>query len=43
MPFLSDAQSKFLLARKQKLPKEFASQTPKGKKLPAKVRKMRRI
>ena len=43
MPFRSEAQRKFLFARKPKLAKEFARKTPKGKKLPAKVKKMRRI
>ncbi len=39
MPFKSKAQRKFLFAKKPKIAKEFASKTPKGKKLPNKVKK----
>lgn len=38
MPFKSKAQRKFLFAKKPKVAKEFASKTPKGKKLPEKVK-----
>ena len=36
MPFVSEAQRKFLFAKKPKIAKEFAKKTPKGKKLPKK-------
>ncbi len=36
-PFRSRAQQRFLFARKPKIAREFASKTPKGKKLPEKV------
>lgn len=36
MPFVSEAQRKYLYATNPKLAKEFASKTPKGKKLPKK-------
>lgn len=39
MPFKSKAQRAFLYANKPKLAKEFTKKTPKGKKLPKKVRK----
>jgi len=39
MPFKSEAQRKFLFAKEPKVAKEFASATPKGKKLPKKVKK----
>ena len=39
MPFKSKAQRRFLFANKPKIAKEFASKTPKGKKLPEKVKK----
>lgn len=39
MPFKSEAQKKYLFAKKPKIAKEFASKTEKGKKLPKKVRK----
>lgn len=39
MPFKSQAQRKLLYAKKPKLAKEFESKTPKGKKLPKKVKK----
>ena len=42
MPFKSEAQRKFLYANEPKVAKEFASKTPKGKKLPAKVKPKKR-
>jgi len=42
MAFKSKAQRKFLFARKPKIAKEFASKTPKGKKLPNKVKKRKK-
>lgn len=39
MPFKSQAQRKFLFSQKPEIAKEFASKTPKGKKLPNKVKK----
>lgn len=39
MPFKSEAQRKFLFANKPKVAKEFASKTPKGKRLPKRVGK----
>ena len=39
MPFKSQAQRRFLFANNPKIAREFASKTPKGKKLPNKVRK----
>lgn len=33
MPFRSEAQRRFLFARKPEIAKEFAEKTPKGKKL----------
>jgi hypothetical protein len=36
MPFKSEAQRKYMFAKHPKLAKEFASKTPKGKKLPKK-------
>ena len=41
MPFKSIAQRKFLYANKPKLAEEFARHTPKGKKLPKKVKKQK--
>ena len=38
-PFKSKAQRAFLFANKPRIAKEFARKTPKGKKLPSKVRK----
>ena len=38
-PFRSESQRKYLFANKPKIAKEFAKHTPKGKKLPKKVRK----
>jgi len=37
MPFRSAAQRKFLFAKHPTVAREFASKTPKGKKLPAHV------
>ena len=37
MPFESNAQRKYLFAKKPKVAKEFAAKTPKGKKLPEHV------
>ena len=37
MPFRSQAQRKFLFAKKPRLAEEFARKTPKGKKLPKKI------
>lgn len=37
MPFVSDAQRKFMFARHPAMAKEFAAATPKGKKLPEHV------
>jgi len=39
MPFRSKKQRAFLFANKPKIAKEFESKTPKGKKLPKKVKK----
>ncbi len=39
MPFKSEAQRKFLYSQKPTIAKEFAAHTPKGKKLPKKIRK----
>jgi hypothetical protein len=38
MPFKSQQQRKFMYALKPKLAKEFEAATPKGKKLPIKVK-----
>lgn len=37
MPFKSQAQRKYLYAKKPKLAKQYAEKTPKGKKLPKRV------
>lgn len=42
MPFKSKAQRRFLYAKKPKLAKEFTSKTPKGKKLPNKVKRKKK-
>jgi hypothetical protein len=42
MPFKSKAQKKYLYANKPKVAKEFEEKTPKGKKLPAKLRRKAR-
>lgn len=39
MPMKSKAQRKFLWANKPDIAKEFESKTPKGKKLPNKLKK----
>jgi len=39
MPFKSSSQRKFLFANKPKIAKKFTTETPKGKKLPKKVKK----
>ena len=41
-PFKSDAQRKVLYAKEPKVAKEFASKTPKGKKLPEHVKKKKK-
>lgn len=38
-PFKSEAQRKYLFSQKPEIAKEFAKKTPKGKKLPKKVKK----
>lgn len=43
MPFKSEAQRSFLFARHPKIAREFASKTPKGKKLPKKKSINKRI
>lgn len=40
-PFQSEAQRKFMYAAKPKLAKEFEAHTPKNKKLPKKVKKVK--
>ncbi len=42
MPFKSKAQRRKLFATKPKLAREFAAETPKGKRLPERVKKKRR-
>jgi len=39
MPFKSKQKRKFLYAKKPKVAKSFAKKTPKGKKLPRKVKR----
>jgi len=41
MPFVSQAQRRFMHAKHPKIAKEFEEATPKGVKLPEKVRKKR--
>lgn len=41
MPMKSSAQRAYLHAKKPKVAKEFEKKTPKGKKLPRKVKKAR--
>lgn len=43
MPFKSKAQRRFMYARHPKLAKEFESKTPKGKKLPEKIKKKKTV
>lgn len=42
MPFKSKAQRRKLFAANPKVAREFARKTPKGKKLPERVRKKKR-
>lgn len=42
-PFRSQKQRKYLFSQKPKIAKEFAAATPKGKKLPLKVKKKRTV
>jgi len=42
MPFKSDAQRRYLYANEPSVAKEFASKTPKGKKLPEHVKKKKK-
>lgn len=39
MPFVSKSQRRAIYAKNPKLAKEFEAKTPKGKKLPEKVKK----
>jgi len=39
MPFVSQAQRAFMYANDPKMAEEFESKTPKGKKLPKRVKK----
>lgn len=41
MPFKSESQRRYLYANNPKVAKEFASKTPKGKKLPERISKKR--
>ena len=40
MPFKSQAQRNYMYATKPAMAKKFSSETPKGKKLPARVNKV---
>ena len=42
MPFKSKAQRAFLYSQKPEIAKEFAAKTPKGKKLPKRVKPKRK-
>lgn len=42
MPFKSQAQRKFLFSQKPEIAEEFAAHTPKGKKLPKKLKKKKK-
>jgi len=42
MPFKSEEQRKYLFSQKPRVAKEFAEKTPKGKKLPLRVKNQRR-
>jgi len=42
MPFKSSSQRKYLYSQKPKLAKEFEKETPKGKKLPKKVKEVKK-
>jgi len=39
MPFKSQKQKAYLYAKKPKIAREFAKKTPKGKKLPVRIKK----
>jgi hypothetical protein len=39
MPFVSEAQRIYLEINKPRIAKEFAAKTPKGKKLPKKIKR----
>lgn len=39
MPFKSQAQRKYLFAKEPAVARKFAAETPKGKKLPKKVKR----
>jgi hypothetical protein len=43
MPFRSKAQRRYLHANHPELAKEFESKTPRGTKLPEKVKKRRKV
>lgn len=38
MPFVSESQRRYLYSQKPSVAKEFAKKTPKGKKLPPRVK-----
>ena len=42
MPFKSEAQRRYLWMKEPKVAEEFASKTPKGKKLPMHVKKKKK-
>jgi len=42
MPFKSEKQKKYLWAKKPGVAKKFSEETPKGKKLPKKVKRGKR-
>lgn len=42
MPFKSQAQRKWMYANKPKMAKKWSDHTPKGKKLPRKVKPMKK-
>lgn len=42
MPFKSESQKKWMYANKPKMAKEWQKETPKGKKLPNKVKRKKR-
>lgn len=42
MPFKSESQKKWMFVNKPKMAKEWAEHTPKGKKLPKKVKRRRK-
>tara|TARA_R110002126_G_scaffold12493_1_gene54321 strand:- start:204 stop:341 length:138 start_codon:yes stop_codon:yes gene_type:complete len=43
MPFKSSKQRAFMYSQKPELAKEFEEATPKGKKLPIKVKKKKKV